>query len=226
MMKQAASLAYGDAVRFTPALGIERNEPPGDQQNILSSCPPDLLFAISWSSGLLFDSAEGPEPSPRIGRDFLLARRHSFEIQVGMIEPPQARFQSSCIEVHEEAGRAAGELQVGDDLGRVDSMQLLDRLHFDDEALFDQDVELERSDTLAAIFERYLAIGSDLQPFSLQLDQHAVVIDGLQQPWSKGAVYGDGAAYGPFRQSVDVRAIDLHECPEKQETRPAGFLES
>jgi hypothetical protein len=65
-------------------------------------------------------------------------------------EPPQA----AGVEIQQKAGRAAGNLQIGNDLRQVDGMQLFDGLDFDDDATFDQQIQSQVAcDALTSILK-------------------------------------------------------------------------
>jgi len=54
---------------------------------------------------------------------------------------PEAVLEDSDVEVYEESNRKASELEIGEHLSLMNGQEPLDRLHFDDEFILDDDVQ-------------------------------------------------------------------------------------
>lgn len=64
---------------------------------------------------------------------------------VRVIQASQASSESCRIEVHEQACRTSGELEVGDHLREMDGMYPFDCFQLHDDAAFDQQIQCERT---------------------------------------------------------------------------------
>ena len=85
-------------------------------------------------------------------------------VQVRVIQSFEASPQRGCLEVHEEPRWMPRELQVRDDLREVDGMDAFDRFQFQNEAAFNQQVQLQiGGDPLAPVLEADAPLALDQQ---------------------------------------------------------------
>jgi hypothetical protein len=140
-----------------------------------------------------------------------------------MIQSFQPSSKSWGIEIHEQSGRASGELQICDDLSKVDGMQAFDRLELHDHAPFDKQIQFERSaNPVTFVLERNMPLAFDADARSPQLDNHAFPIDRLQQPRSEQAMHFNRAADDLFRERLNVLENVRHL--EQESTKRACLI--
>ena len=123
-----------------------------------------------------------------------------------------AESESGDVEVHEQPARQIRQLQVSQHLRNMHSMNLLDRLHFDDKLSFDHDVETERvADRLAAILNRDAVFLLKVESGEQQLYDESVTVGRLQQPRAKPPMHFDRATDDASTKSLQVFDIGFHD---------------
>ena len=92
------------------------------------------------------------------------------------------------------------------------SMNLLDRLHFDDKLSFDHDIETERvADRLAAILNRDAPFLLNIESSQQQLYDESVTVGRLQEPWPKPPMHFDRTTDDASTKSLQVLDISFHD---------------
>ena len=86
----------------------------------------------------------------------------------------------------------------------MDRQYVLDCFQLDDNAVFDQQVQLELgADTLAFVFEMDVPFALELKVLPPDFKDQAFSVQGLQQSWSEGSVHFNGAANDLLGQLVE-----------------------
>jgi hypothetical protein len=99
------------------------------------------------------------------------------------------------VEVDEEADRDVQELHVAEKLGFVDGKHLFDRFEFDQEAVFDEEVEAEWFFEGVALVLDEDGLLVDAGDFAeIEFAAQALFVDGFDEAWALVAVDFDGRA--------------------------------
>jgi hypothetical protein len=98
-------------------------------------------------------------------------------------------LEQQDIEIHQKSESATGEPQVGQQLRLMKGGEPVDRLHFDDERLFDEEVEaIIYVDAHAFVMDREGRLAAQRYPSNAEFVGQAVLISRLEQTWSKRLV--------------------------------------
>jgi len=117
--------------------------------------------------------------------------------------PANAILQQGAVEIHEQAQGVATEPEVGHQLGFVDRRDLGNGLHFDDQAVFHDDIHLVTTiqfEFLVTHWKLFLPPVSDA--CLAKLEAEALFIGGFQQPGPQVSMNLDGQTNDLPRQPV------------------------
>lgn len=86
----------------------------------------------------------------------------------------------------------------------MDRVQAFDGFQFDDDRVVDDEIEFETTfDSLPLVVERNSLLTRNAKILALQLEEHAFLVDGLQQSRPERPMHLDGAADYFLGQFVD-----------------------
>ncbi len=115
-----------------------------------------------------------------------------------MLQTPQSGSERRHVEVHEKAGGAAGQLQIGDDLRKMDAMEPIDRFQFDNDTAFDQEVQLQLGpDSKALVGHGNSLFCRHQQVTIIEFQRQALSVHRLQQAPAQRTVHFNRATNDP-----------------------------
>lgn len=110
-------------------------------------------------------------------------------------EPSESLLEINDVEVHEERGLEAGELEIGEHLGLVNGQQNLHRLELDDDSTVDDKVELVAAvDENSLVWDGELLLALIRNAEQRELVAETVRIGGFEESWPEMTVNFDTSA--------------------------------
>jgi len=109
-------------------------------------------------------------------------------------------------EIEQESLPATGCLQVRSPGGKVDIFKCTDRLQFNNDFPFDQQIEPVLTHFLSTVRDSNRQLPLETQSSSSQFHAHRLLVHRFKEPWSEFPMYGDrGSDYLP-RQPFEFHA--------------------
>ena len=133
-----------------------------------------------------------------------------------------AIHQFKFMEVDQEADGDVEQFHVAEQLGLVDRQYILDRLQFEQQAAFDQNVKAERlfeDKTLVFDFDNALVDSSQL--LEAQFAEEALLINAFDQARPLETMNLDGGADDGVAQFICFVEQWMHELILQKQTKPA-----
>ena len=105
-------------------------------------------------------------------------------------------------------------------------MEPLDCLDFDNQAIVDNQIDLERgTHRLTSILEMYAALPFDGESCEAQLDCQTVLVHRLEKAWPKFTMDGNRAPDDPFLQGLQIVRKDDSHADQQAGMKPRDSAE-
>ena len=113
----------------------------------------------------------------------------------------QSVLEAGHIEVEQETVFDSGKFHVGQNLGFMNLLQLVDALELQYDLIFNKNIHpVSTIQVDALVFHRQWMLNPELDPVQIQLVSQALLIGRLQQPWPQFPVNLNRTPNCPLRQ--------------------------